>query len=366
MKKLGFGCMRLPLKNKKIGGSVDLERTKEMVDYYLNEDFTYFDTAYMYHDGRSERSVREALVNRYPRESFLLADKMPVGMLVLKGDTSRIFRHQLKRCGVEYFDYYLLHALNAKYLERAEKLGVFEYLLGKKAEGKIKKLGFSFHDSAEVLDRILTRHPEMEFVQLQINYLDWEDEKVQSRLCYEVARKHGKDIIVMEPVKGGKLANVPEKVEKIFKEVHPDWSPASWAVRFTASLEGVICVLSGMSDMAQLRDNTSYMKDFEPLGEREMNLLKTAAGIINNKESIPCTSCRYCVAGCPVDIPIPEYFTAYNKKLAGDKDYKEYFDSSTDKKGRADMCIKCRKCEQACPQHIEISDKLNMLKDNLF
>ncbi len=363
MKKLGFGCMRLPLKNKKISGSVDLERTKEMVDYYLSEGFTYFDTAYMYHDGRSERSVREALVKRYPRESFLLADKMPVGMLVTKGDTGRIFRHQLKRCGVEYFDYYLLHALNAKYLEKAEKLGVFEYLQSKKSEGKIKKLGFSFHDSAEVLDRILTRHPEMEFVQLQINYLDWEDSNVQSRLCYEVARKHGKDIIVMEPVKGGKLADVPEKVKTLFKQVHPDWSEASWAVRFTAGLEGVICVLSGMSNMDQLKDNTAYMKDFESLGERELNLLKTAAGIINNKDSIPCTSCRYCTGGCPADIPIPEYFTAYNKKLAGDKDYKEYFANSTDKKGRADMCIRCKKCEQACPQHINIVQKLAEIKD---
>ena len=363
MKKLGFGCMRLPLKNKKIGGSVDLERTKEMVDYYLKDGFTYFDTAYMYHDGRSERSVRETLVKRYPRESFLLADKMPVGMLITKGDTGRIFRHQLKRCGVEYFDYYLLHALNAKYLEKAEKLGVFEYLSSKKAEGKIKKLGFSFHDSAEVLDRILTRHPEMEFVQLQINYLDWEDSNVQSRLCYEVARKHGKDIIVMEPVKGGKLANVPEKVETLFKQVHPEWSVASWAVRFTASLDGVICVLSGMSNMDQLKDNMSYTKEFEPLGERELNLLKTAAGIINEKESIPCTSCRYCTAGCPKDIPIPEYFTAYNKKLAGDGDYKEYFLSHTDKKGRADECIKCHKCEFSCPQHIKIVKKLDNIKD---
>ena len=363
MKKLGFGCMRLPLKNKKIGGSVDLEKTKEMVDYYLSEGFTYFDTAYMYHDGRSEKFVREALVKRYPRESFLLADKMPVGMLIVKGDTGRIFRHQLKKCGVEYFDYYLLHALNAKYLEKAEKLGVFEYLLNKKAEGKIKKLGFSFHDTADVLDRILARHPEMEFVQLQINYLDWEDEKVQSRLCYDVARKHGKDIIVMEPVKGGKLADVPEKVKTLFKEVHPDWSEASWAVRFTASLDGVISVLSGMSNMEQLKDNMSYMKEFEPLGEKEMNILRTAAGIINNKDSIPCTSCRYCVAGCPADIPIPEYFTAYNKKMAGDEDYKKYFEESTDKTGRANMCIKCRKCEQACPQQISIVEKLEHIKD---
>lgn len=366
MKKLGFGCMRLPLKNQKIGGSVDLERTKEMVDCYLSEGFTYFDTAYMYHDGRSEKFVREALVKRYPREKFILADKMPVGMLVIKGDTGRIFRHQLKKCGVEYFDYYLLHALNAKYLEKAEKSGVFEYLLNKKKEGKIKKLGFSFHDTAEVLDRILTNHPEMEFVQLQINYLDWEDEKVQSRLCYEVARKHGKDIIVMEPVKGGKLADVPEKVRTLFEEVHSDWSAASWAIRFAAGLEGVICVLSGMSNMEQLNDNISYMKDFEPLSEKETELLKKAADIINNKESVPCTSCRYCTASCPKDIPIPEYFSAYNKKIAGEKDYKEYFKANTDKKGRADMCIRCRKCEQMCPQHIKIADKLSEVKDILL
>ena len=358
MKKLGFGCMRLPLKVKKINSSIDLEKTKEMVDYFINEDFTYFDTAYMYHDGRSEKTVREAVVNRYNREKFLLADKMPVGMLVTKGDTSRIFRHQLKKCGTEYFDYYLLHALNAKYLERAEKLGVFEYLAKKKSEGKIRKLGFSFHDSAEVLDRILTRHPDMEFVQLQINYLDWEDEKVQSRLCYEVARKHGKDIIVMEPVKGGKLADVPEKVKELFASEHPDWSPASWAVRFCAGLPGVICVLSGMSDMAQLKDNTGYMKNFEPLTEKELGIVKTAAAIINNKETIPCTVCRYCTSVCPMNIAIPEYFTAYNMKLSAEGSPEEYLRENAAGKGKAADCINCRKCEEMCPQHIAVTEKL--------
>ncbi len=357
MKKLGFGCMRLPLKVKKINSSIDLEKTKEMADYYLSEDFTYFDTAYMYHDGRSERAVREAIVKRYDRDSFLLADKMPVGMLVTKADTSRIFRHQLKKCGVEYFDYYLLHALNAKYLEKAEKLGVFEYLAKKKTEGKIKKLGFSFHDSAEVLDRILTAHPEMEFVQLQINYLDWEDEKVQSRLCYEVARKHGKDIIVMEPVKGGKLADVPAKVRELFSQEHPDWSPASWAVRFAASLEGVICVLSGMSDMNQLKDNTGYMKDFVPLTDKEMRIVKSAAAIINNEETIPCTACRYCTASCPMEIAIPEYFAAYNMKISGE-DYKAYLEETAKDKGKASQCINCKKCEEICPQHIGVTDLL--------
>lgn len=365
MKKLGFGCMRLPLKNPKIGSSVNMEMTKEMFDYYLNEGFTYFDTAYMYHDGKSESVVREALVKRHNRESFILADKMPVGMLKIKGDTSRIFRHQLKKCGVEYFDYYLLHAMNKKYLDDAEKFGVFTYLAKKKAEGKIKKLGFSFHDSAEVLDEILTKHPEMEFVQLQINYLDWEDNSVQSRLCYEVARKHGKDIIVMEPVKGGKLANVPQQVKSLLEGCHPDWSPASWAVRFAASLDGVICVLSGMSDMAQLQDNTSYMKELEPLNEKEIDILKEAAEIINKSETIPCTSCRYCTAQCPKNIAIPEYFTAYNKLLSGENNPKAYLKENLQGKADADQCINCKKCEEVCPQHIEVTAKLKLAKEAL-
>ncbi len=365
MKRLGFGCMRLPLKAKKINSSINIEETKEMFDYYLGEGFTYFDTAYMYHDGRSEKAVREALVTRYDRDKFLLADKMPVGMLVIKGDTGRIFRNQLKKCGTEYFDYYLLHALNDKYLEKAEKLGVFEYLAKKKQEGKIRKLGFSFHDSAEVLDKILTRHPDMEFVQLQINYLDWEDNNVQSRLCYEVARKHGKDIIVMEPVKGGKLADVPEKVKSLLSEAHPDWSPASWAVRFAASLEGVICVLSGMSNMEQLRDNTGYMKEFEPLTEKEMNILKTAAAIINNAEAIGCTACRYCVNSCPMDIAIPEYFAAYNMVISGEGDAAAYLSETAEGKGKPEECINCKKCEEVCPQHIDVTNKLKIVTKSM-
>jgi predicted aldo/keto reductase-like oxidoreductase len=334
-----------------------------MVDEFLARGFTYFDTAWPYCNFNSENALREALVERHPRESYTVATKLHCVFFNTKEERDHIFAEQLRKTGAGYFDYYLIHAVNAEFYKKYTELDCFNWLSDLKARGLVKNMGFSFHDSAEVLDKVLTEHPEMDFVQLQINYLDWEDKGVQSRLCYEVARKHGKDIIVMEPVKGGKLANVPEKVEKIFKDVHPDWSVASWAVRFAAGLEGVICVLSGMSDMEQLRDNMSYTKEFEPLGERELNLLKTAAGIINDKESIPCTSCRYCVAGCPKDIPIPEYFTAYNKKLAGDTDYKEYFLANTDKKGRADQCIKCRKCEQSCPQHIEIVDKLELVKD---
>lgn len=363
MKKLGFGCMRLPLTDKKDSGAIDFIQTAQMFDEFIGEGFTYFDTAYMYHDGKSEGMMKQALVSRHERSSFLLASKMPVGMIEKKEDTERIFLEQKERCGVDYFDYYLYHALNTSYYEKALELGVFDYLNDKRAKGEIKKLGFSFHDSADVLDRILTEQPQMEFVQLQINYLDWDDERVQSRLCYEVARKHGVDILIMEPVKGGALAIVPENVEEMFKAAHPDWSVASWAVRFVASLEGVIMVLSGMSDLSQLRDNMSYMKDFEPFTEKEYELVKKAAEMVRDSQKIDCTACRYCVDGCPSDIPIPEYFAAYNRKVMGKADYREYFAGLTDKTARASACVECGNCESACPQHIDIIARLKGMKD---
>ncbi len=354
MKKLGFGCMRLPLIDKKDDSTVDIERTKEMVDEYIKEGFTYFDTAYMYHKSKSECFVKEALVKRYPRESYYLADKMPVGMLEKEEDTDRIFLDQKEKCGVSYFDYYLLHCLNTENFEKAEKFGVFDYLSDKKAKGEIRTLGFSFHDTADVLDRILTAHPEMEFVQLQINYLDWENEKVQSRLCYETARKHGKAIIVMEPVRGGKLANVPKIVGDMFKEKNADMSVASWAIRYAASLDGVFMVLSGMSDMNQLRDNISYMKDFLPLTEEEKALCLKAGSVIANGETIPCTSCRYCAEECVKKIAIPEIFTAYNQKINGDEKGEAAYREAVENALPED-CIRCRRCESKCPQKIEIS-----------
>ena len=357
--KLGFGCMRLKMTNDK----VDYQEFNRMIDAFIASGFNYFDTAHGYIDGKSETAIRDCLVARYNREDYVLADKLSDWFFEKEEDIIPLFEKQLEICGVEYFDIYLFHCLTRNSYPKHKRCNSFEIAKRLKEQGKIKHIAMSFHDTADILDMILSEQPDIEAVQLQINYLDYDDPAVQSQKCYEVAVKHGKKVIVMEPVKGGKLANVPEKVETIFKEVHPDWSPASWAIRFTAGLDGVISVLSGMSNMDQLKDNMSYMKEFEPLGERELNLLKTAAGIINNKDSIPCTSCRYCVAGCPVDIPIPEYFTAYNKKLAGDSDYKEYFHSSTDKKGTAQMCIKCKKCEQSCPQHIEIAKKLENLTD---
>lgn len=354
MKKLGFGCMRLPLKDKQDDSLVDIEQGKEMVDAYLGEGFNYFDTAYMYHKGKSECFVKEALVKRHPRESYYLADKLPVGMMKCAEDKEKIFLDQKEKCGVDYFDYYLLHCLDKKNFKAAEKYGVFDYLAEKKEAGEIRVLGFSFHDTADVLDEILTKHPEMEFVQLQINYLDWENEKVQSRLCYEVARKHGTPVIVMEPVRGGALANVPAIVKNIFAEKDSSLSVASWAIRFAASLDGVFMVLSGMSDMAQLKDNMSYMKDFIPLTEEEKALCLKAGTVIANKDTVPCTACRYCAEECPEKIAIPELLALYNKKINGTEVTAEEYASLT-MEGKPSDCIGCKKCEKMCPQKIEIS-----------
>lgn len=360
MKKLGFGCMRLPLTDKKDDSAVDIEQVKKMVDAYLAEGFNYFDTAYMYHKGKSECFVKEALVKRHPRESFLLADKLPVGMMKCAEDKEKIFLDQKEKCGVDYFDYYLLHCLDKKNFKSAEKYGVFEYLAERKKEGEIRVLGFSFHDTADVLDEILTKHPEMEFVQLQINYLDWENEKVQSRLCYETARRHGTPVIVMEPVRGGALANVPAIVKNMFAEKDRSLSVASWAIRFAAGLEGVFMVLSGMSDMAQLKDNMSYMKDFTPLTEQEKALCLRAGSIIANKETVPCTACRYCAEECPEKIAIPELLALYNKKINGDEASAEEYAALTAESSPAD-CIRCKKCEKMCPQKIEIATMLKKI-----
>lgn len=365
--KLGFGCMRLPLADPDNQKTVDMPQVERMVDTFLERGFTYFDTAYMYHDFTSECIVREALVRRHPRASFTLADKLPTMFLQQEGDQERIFAEQLEKCGVDYFDYYLLHSLGAANYRKVQRFDSFAFVSRMKAEGRIRHVGFSFHDSAELLDEILTAHPETEFVQLQINYLDWDNESIQSRRCYETARRHGKQVVVMEPVKGGSLARVPAEAEALFREAEPDLSPASWAVRYAASLDGVMMVLSGMSSLAQLEDNTSYMRDFRPLSERERGIVGRAVEVINRSIAIACTACRYCTPGCPRQIAIPDYFALYNADRQsvnqGFSIQQVYYDTLAETHGRAAACIACRKCERICPQHLPIVDLLKKVSE---
>ena len=360
-KKLGFGLMRLPLLDEKDKGSIDIELTKKMVDEFIARGFTYFDTAWMYCKFKSENAVKEALVDRYPRDSYTLASKLHSFYFKTVEEREALFEEQFKKTGVDYFDYYLIHDVNSESYEVYEKFDCFTWIQEKKAQGLVKKIGLSFHATADLLDEILTKHPEMEFVQLQINYLDWESDVVQSRKCYEVAVKHGKPVVVMEPVRGGRLVNVPEEVEKMFKEADPDMSIPSWAIRFAASLDNVFMVLSGMSNMEQLLDNTDYMKEFKPLSEEEMDMMYRAADIIRSYNRVPCTGCAYCLDGCPASIAIPEYFEIFNSDLRGESDQKEKYRKLKKTQAKASDCVGCGQCEAICPQHIHIIDELKAL-----
>ena len=354
-KKLGFGCMRLPVRNGK-QEEIDMERFSKMVDSYMEQGFMYFDTAYVYHSEKSEEAIRRCLVERYERERFFLADKMPVWNVKKPEDYPRLFAAQLKRCGVDYFDFYLLHAMDQNRARICGENGGFAFMKQMKEEGKAKHIGFSFHDTAEVLEDILKNHPEMEFVQLQINYYDWESEKVQSRKCYEVAEKYHVPVIVMEPVKGGTLANMVGEPARILQELDAEASFASYAVRFAASLPNVMLVLSGMSDEAQILDNISYMKDFCPLSDREQEAIIRVRTELSRMPVIACTECRYCVDGCPQKIVIPEVFRAYNMsvRFGVNERSQNMYQEVTNGRGSASDCIRCGKCEGHCPQHLEI------------
>lgn len=349
-KNFGFGCMRLPMKN----GEVDREVFCEMVDTFMQNGFNYFDTARGYLGGKSETALRECLVKRYPRESFVLTDKLTDDYFKSGDEIIPFFESQLKACGVEYFDFYLMHAQDKRNYEKFKKCRAYETAFELKREGRIKHVGISFHDKAEVLDRILTEYPEIEVVQIQFNYADYNDPSVQSRLCYEVCRKHNKPIIVMEPVKGGSLVKLPEEANNIIAQMNGG-SAASYAIRYAASFEGIFMVLSGMGDMDMMRDNIGYMKDFVPLSESEFKALDEICRILNSLDSIPCTACRYCIEGCPAKIDIPSLFACLNdKKVWGDWNPDVYYDIHTQNGGKASDCIGCGKCEKVCPQHLEI------------
>lgn len=353
--KLGFGLMRLPRK----GVVTDIEQVKKMVDMFMEAGFTYFDTAYVYPG--SEAATRKALVERYPRESYTLCTKLNAFMMApTEKAAKKQFETSLKRTGAGYFDYYLLHSLMENNYTKYDKFHLWDYVKEKKEEGLIKHFGFSFHAGPDLLDKLLTEHPEVDFIQLQLNYADWENDSVTSRANYEVARKHGKSITVMEPVKGGKLAKPPKEVQKLFKDYNPDASFASWAIRFVAGLDGILTVLSGMSNIEQMADNISYMKDFKPLNEEEQKIIREAQRIIGNSETIPCTACKYCVEGCPKNIMIPDIFEAMNKQLGNGlaKEAKEAYDKAVAGGGKASDCIECKQCEKACPQHLPITDNL--------
>ena len=356
-KNFGFGCMRLPMD----GGKVDHARFSEMVDLFIAEGFNYFDTARGYLSGQSETAVRECVAKRYPRESFILTDKLTSNFFNSEEEIRPLFEKQLESCGVDYFDFYLMHAQTKELFEKYKRCRAYEQSLELKAEGKIKHFGISFHDKAEVLDEILTEYPQIEVVQLQLNYVDFDDPAVQSGKCYEVCRRHGKRVIVMEPVKGGNLANLPDEAKKVIDGLHGG-SAASYAIRFAAGFDGVLMVLSGMSDLEQMKDNLSYMKDFRPLDEREKAAIADVCGIFRSMHLIPCTACRYCTDGCPKHISIPDLFSCMNaKQIYHDWNADYYYgEVHTKNRGKASDCIECGKCEKACPQHLPIR---SLLKD---
>ena len=352
-KKLGFGFMRLP---KNSDGTFDMPLVCKMVDAFMERGFNYFDTAYVYEG--SEKALSEALVQRYPRQSYTIADKLPVVAIDSKDKLEEFFSETMSRLGVDYIDYYLVHGINGKLNEKAEQLGAWEFIAGKKAQGIVRHMGFSFHGEPEDLEKILDRHPEAEFVQLQINYLDWESDDVKSKQCYEVVRRHNLPVMIMEPVKGGMLCAPESPVTEILRKYNPSASVASWAIRFAASLEGVHVCLSGMNSMEQILDNMSVCDNLRPLDSGEMAVIDKAVRTIRSIPRIQCTGCEYCVKGCPQKIHIPTMMDVYNSYLV----YKSTVNSQhvyqmmTRSGGLASSCVQCRSCEEHCPQHLHIVD----------
>ena len=366
MAKLGFGMMRLPLLDENDFTNIDIEQVKEMVDVYMESGLNHFDTAFVYHEGVGEKTFKECVVDRYPRESFKISTKLPLFVITEESQLEPIFNEQLKNCGVDYFDYYMLHNVSG-FTENAWKnVDLYSFIQKKKEEGFIKHIGISTHGNAEFLEEILFDHPELEFVLLQINYLDWEDDGIESRKCLEVARKYGKSVMVMEPFKGGFLADVPEEAEKIMKEHNPDDPVTSWAMRFVAGLDDVCVVWTGASNLDQLKENIDSFKNAKPLDDEELKIIEEVSEIINSNITVDCTKCRYCVDTCPEEIDIAKLFDLYNKEKIINKDdrawtqngnaYLNY--SRLPDVGIASDCMECESCIEECPQQINIPEVL--------
>ncbi|MDR1573586.1 MAG: aldo/keto reductase [Clostridiales Family XIII bacterium] len=362
-KRLGMGCLRLPVYDENKQAEIDMDAAQKIIDLFMEQGYNYFDTSWIYHSGNSEAALGKLLVDRYPRDSFLISTKMPLKFMKKKEEMEDVFRQQLDRCHLAYFDFYLIHAIMRDTYELCKKWGVWEFLRQKRAEGRFREFGVSLHDTPEFLDEILTEHPEIDFVILQINYVDWDNEVIRARESYEVAVRHDVPIVVMEACKGGTLACVPEEAETLMKAYNPNASVASWAFRFVGGLPGVRVVLAGMPKMEFLLDNLKVFNDFKPLNEEEHKILKRVCEIINENTAIPCTTCRYCEPECPKQIPIPDYFNLYNDMKRFEKtsnpnrvniqaNYYESFIKGG--RGAAGSCIGCKICEKVCPQGLPV------------
>jgi len=367
MNRFGFGCMRLPVTDSADPASFDYPKIEKLFDAFLEAGFTYFDTAYTYHGYHAEEAVRKALVERHPRTSFQLATKMPLRDFKNEEDLERIFSEQLESSGVEYFDCYLLHNVGSNVYAKCCKYGAFDFVARMKAEGKVRFVGISFHDTPELLDEVLKAHGHLlDFVQLQINYMDWESADIEARRCLEVARSYDKPVFVMEPCKGGTLVNLPDEAKSILADRDSRASTASWAFRFAASQDGVVMVLSGMNSLEQVEDNAKTFAHFKPLDKQEEELVFEAARIVNSQTAIECTACEYCTHGCPQGIPIPAYFAIYNNAMRTTGSFSSqtvYYNNAAIDHGKAGDCIECGQCEESCPQHLPIIEDLKAVAE---
>ncbi len=359
-KNFGFGCMRLPLLEN---GEVDYNEFCLMTDKFLESGFNYFDTAHGYISGKSESAIRDCIAKRYPREKFVLTNKLSNDYFNSEKDILPFFKSQLKACGVDYFDFYLMHSQNANFYKKYQKCHAYEAAQKLKEQGLVRHVGLSFHDKADVLDMILSEHPEVEVVQIQFNYIDYNDNLIQGKKCYEVCLKHKKPVIVMEPVKGGKLVNLPKEAKAVFDSLGR-LSYASYAMRYAAGFDGIAMVISGMSNMQQMDDNISYMQSFKPLNDVESKAVEKVRQLLSGEDIIPCTECRYCIDGCPKQIPIPDLFSCLNSKKNYDNNSDWYYELHTHGKGKASDCIGCGKCEKVCPQHLHIRKLLKLVAQN--